>query len=56
MTAPSGTPDVTYVCGASPCAITVDDLQGSEWFRIQYLSSTGSILSESAPDLLPSND
>ena len=52
VTAPSGTPPVVYACGASPCAITVDDLQGSHWFQIQYLSATGQVLSESAPDLL----
>jgi hypothetical protein len=53
VTAPSGAV-TTYSCGAnSPCPITVDDRQGDHWFTIQYLSSTGQVLSQSDPDLLP---
>jgi hypothetical protein len=51
VTAPSSAVS-TFDCSTSPCTITVDDRQGSHWFRIQYLSPSGDVLSESAPDLL----
>ncbi len=52
LTAPSGA-TTTVSCGAtSPCAVTVDDRQGSYWYTIQYLSGTGQILSQTDPDLL----
>jgi PAS domain-containing protein len=52
VTAPSGA-QVTYDCGnTSPCPITVDDRQGSHWFQVQYLSPSGTVSSQTAPDLL----
>jgi hypothetical protein len=53
VTPPSGAPAVTYGCVASPCAVTVDDVLGRHLFKIQYLSSTGQVLSQSEPELLP---
>jgi hypothetical protein len=52
VTAPSGAV-TTYPCGSSsPCAVTVDDRQGSHWYKIQYLSQSGAVASQSDPDLL----
>ena len=52
VTAPSGA-TATFSCGAaSPCAVTVDDLQGSHWYTIQLLSGTGQVLSQTDPDLI----
>ncbi len=52
ITAPSGA-STSYPCAASgPCAVTVDDRQGSHWFQIQYLSSAGAVQGQSDPDLL----
>jgi hypothetical protein len=52
VTAPSGAVS-KYSCGnSSPCSITVDDRQGSHWYRIQYLSEGGAVLSQSDPILL----
>lgn len=54
VTAPSGA-SVTYQCGSvSPCAVQVDDRQGSHWLQIQYLSAGGQILSQADPQLLSS--
>jgi hypothetical protein len=47
VTAPSGALS-TFPCGTgATCAITVDDRQGSHWYRIQYLSGTGTVVSTS---------
>jgi hypothetical protein len=52
VTAPSGA-TATFSCGTvSPCPITVDDLQGTHWYTIQYLSGGGQILSQTDPDLI----
>jgi hypothetical protein len=52
VTAPSGAIS-KFPCGSgSPCSITVDDRQGSHWYRIQYLSESGLVLSQSDPVLL----
>ncbi len=52
VTAPSGA-QATYQCGnTSPCAVTVDDRQGTHWYQIRYLSSTGDVVSQTDPDLL----
>jgi hypothetical protein len=52
VTAPSSAKTV-FPCGSSsPCAVTVDDRQGSHWFQVQYLSTTGRIVAQSDPDLL----
>ena len=51
VTAPSGAV-TTFPCPAAPtCSITVDDRQGSHWFQAQYLSPSGSVVSQSAPQL-----
>lgn len=50
--APSGAV-TTYQCGSvSPCSVTVDDRQGSHWLVVQYLSSSGSVVSQTDPNLL----
>ncbi|MGA2717133.1 MAG: hypothetical protein ABSG41_28960, partial [Bryobacteraceae bacterium] len=42
-----------FACGpASSCEVTVDDRQGSHWYRIQYLSEDGKVLSQSDPALI----
>jgi hypothetical protein len=51
VTAPSGTVS-TVPCDAARCQFTVDDRQGTHWYKIQYLSSTQQVLSESDPELL----
>jgi hypothetical protein len=52
VTAPSGAVN-TYPCrNASPCAVTVDDRQGSHWYQIQYLSADGKILAQDHPVLM----
>jgi hypothetical protein len=54
LTAPSGVV-TTFSCGSTaPCAVTVDDRQGTHWFKIQYLSSGGQVVAQSDPDLLSS--
>jgi hypothetical protein len=50
--APSGAV-TTVACLSSPCAITVDDRQGSHWYVVQRLSSGGQILSTADAVLLP---
>lgn len=52
VTAPTGVTS-TFACSGSPCAVMVDDNQGRYLYRIQYLSSAGSMLSQTDPDLLP---
>jgi hypothetical protein len=52
VTAPSGGVS-TLVCSSTPCVISVDDRQGSHWYQVQHLSSTGQVLSTAAPVLLP---
>ena len=52
LTAPNGISS-TVSCSASPCAVTVDDRQGRYLYKIQYLSGSGSVLSQTDPDLLP---
>jgi hypothetical protein len=52
VTAPSGATTM-FPCGStSPCQVTVDDRQGSHWYRIQYLSDSGQVSSQSVGDLL----
>jgi hypothetical protein len=52
VTAPSGAV-TTYNCTLNaPCAVSVDDRQGSHWFLIRYLSESGKVLSSSEPDLI----
>ncbi len=52
VTAPSGKVTI-FSCGsASPCEVTVDDRQGSHWYRIQYLSADGKVVSQSDPALI----
>ena len=53
VTAPSGAV-MSYTCTASPCAIQVDDRQGSHWLTIQNLSAGGQVVSQSTPQLLAS--
>jgi hypothetical protein len=50
--APSGAV-TTVACSASPCAITVDDRQGSHWYVVQRLSSGGQVLFTADAVLLP---
>jgi hypothetical protein len=52
VTAPSGSVS-SVACSALPCAIVVDDRQGSYWFQLQKLSSSGQVVSTAAPVLLP---
>ena len=51
VTAPSGA-QTTVPCVGATCTVTVDDRQGTHWYQIQYLSSTGRVLSRSQPDLI----
>ena len=51
MTQPSSaTPQ--YLCSSSPCQVIVDARQGAHWAQIDYLSSTGQVLSSPPPILL----
>jgi hypothetical protein len=52
ITAPSSAQSVVQCGNVSPCAVTVDDRQGTHWFQVQYLSTTGKVLGQSDPDLL----
>ncbi len=52
VTAPSGA-QTNFACSSSPCAITVDDRQGTHLYKVVYLSSSGSRVTESQPDLIP---
>ena len=51
VTAPSGKVTIFTCPPASPCEVTVDDRQGSHWYRIQYLSEDGKVVSQSDPAL-----
>jgi hypothetical protein len=51
VTAPSGAV-TTHPCSSTACSVTVDDRQGSHWFKIQYLSAGGAVVAETEPDLL----
>jgi hypothetical protein len=51
VTAPSGT-QTTFPCSGSPCAVTVDDRQGTHLYQIQYLSAGGRVLSQTDKALL----
>ena len=52
VTAPSGKVTV-FACGStSPCEVTVDDRQGSHWYRIQYLAADGNVVSQLDPELI----
>jgi hypothetical protein len=53
VTAPSGAVKV-YACPAASCEVTVDDRQGTHWYRIQHLSADGKVVSESKPALIDS--
>jgi hypothetical protein len=52
VTAPSSAQSVVQCGSVSPCAVTVDDRQGSHWFQVQYLSAAGAVVAQSDPDLL----
>jgi hypothetical protein len=52
VTAPSSAQSVVQCGNVSPCAVTVDDRQGTHWFQVQYLSTTGKVLAQSDPELL----
>jgi K319L-like, PKD domain len=41
-----------YLCSSSPCQVEVDARQGAHWAQIEYLSSTGQVLSKTQPDLI----
>ena len=41
-----------YLCSSSPCQVVVDARQGAHWAQIDYLSSTGQVLSSPPPILL----
>jgi hypothetical protein len=52
VTAPSGNV-TTFPCAAgNSCPITVDDRQGSHWFRVQHLSASGQVVAQSDPDFI----
>jgi len=51
VTAPSSAVTI-FACAASPCEVTVDDRQGTHWYRVQYLSEDDKIVSQSDPVLL----
>jgi hypothetical protein len=52
VAAPSGRIAV-FPCGAeSTCEVTVDDRQGSHWYRVQYLSEDGKLVSQSPSALI----
>ena len=42
-----------YLCSSSPCNVIVDARQGAHWAQIDYLSSSGQVLSTPSPVLLP---
>jgi hypothetical protein len=52
VSAPSGQV-TTVACTSAPCAVTVDDRQGSFWYQVQYLSSAGQVVATADPVLLP---
>jgi hypothetical protein len=52
VTAPTGA-QTNFACSSAPCSVTVDDRQGAHWYQVVYLSSTGTVLSQSPPALLP---
>ena len=52
VTAPSGAVSAV-TCTSAPCAITVDDRQGSHSYQVQHLSGSGEVLATAAPVLLP---
>jgi hypothetical protein len=54
VTAPSGAVKI-YPCATSSCEVTVDDRQGTHWYRIQQLSEDGKVVSESKPALIESH-
>ena len=41
-----------YQCSSSPCQVQVDARQGAHWAQINYLSSSGQVLSSPPPILL----
>ena len=41
-----------FLCSSSPCQVQVDARQGAHWVQIDYLSSTGQVLSSTPPDLI----
>ena len=43
---------IQYLCSSSPCQVVVDARQGAHWAQIDYLSSTGQVLSSPPPILL----
>ncbi len=51
VTAPSGAQSTFPCASPSSCSITVDDRQGTHWYRIQYLSPDGSVVSQTDPQL-----
>ena len=51
VTAPSGL-KTTYNCSASPCPVTIDDRQGTHLYQINYMASTGKVVSQTDIALL----
>lgn len=41
-----------YSCSSSPCQVDVDARQGAHWVQIDFLSTSGQVLSRSQPELL----
>ena len=46
---PSGA-RTTYSCSSSPCSVNVDKRQGKHLVQIKYLSASGAVLAQSAPE------
>lgn len=51
VTQPSSAQTV-YRCPTSPCSVSVDRRQGAHWVSIDYVSSSGQVVSSGAPYLL----
>jgi len=51
VTQPSGA-RTEYSCSASPCAVIVDQRQGTHWVQMKYVSASGAVLVEGEPELL----
>jgi hypothetical protein len=52
VTAPSGAVKVFACASGTSCEVTVDDRQGSHWYRVQYLGADGKVASQSDAVLL----
>lgn len=51
VTAPSGA-QRDFPCSGAACQITIDKRQGSHWYQVTYLSSSGAALKQDAPQLI----